>query len=297
MDDEDVTTATETVTLTNNNSGNFYHMGTWIDLNGDGRKDFLTASSNAKENGGKLVWLEHPEGGLDQTPWEEHVIYAGGPDVGIEVDYLDEFPGEIVVFAAEFFNEELAFYRVSIKDGSFVERRVIDDSAILSAYSVALEDINNDGKKELIVNNHEKDSSTNGIWAYTVPIGNMMEGDFEKFTIASGFKNAFNLLVPGMSPGFPYAVWPEISRKGIDVAHVMVAGDGDYSFHDFYSTGDVKEFQYSDDLVKNEKGTVGALDFADLDNDGWLEVYVPNYDKGFIQVYKTGKATTTVEEI
>ena len=39
-------------------------MGEWIDLNGDGRKDFLTARSNAKVNGGELVWFEHPASGL-----------------------------------------------------------------------------------------------------------------------------------------------------------------------------------------------------------------------------------------
>lgn len=40
-------------------------MGQWVDLNGDGRLDFITARSNAKANQGELVWLEHPEGGLE----------------------------------------------------------------------------------------------------------------------------------------------------------------------------------------------------------------------------------------
>ena len=57
-------------------------MGTWIDLNGDGRKDFITARSNAKAGGGELVWFEHPAGGLTDAVWIEHVV-ASGPDVGI----------------------------------------------------------------------------------------------------------------------------------------------------------------------------------------------------------------------
>lgn len=44
-------------------------MGYWVDLNGDGRKDFITARSNAKAGQGELVWFEHPEGGLDVSPW------------------------------------------------------------------------------------------------------------------------------------------------------------------------------------------------------------------------------------
>ena len=59
-------------------------MGEWVDMNGDGRKDFLTARSNAKANGGELVWFEHPESGLTSAHWTEHVV-TKGPDVGIQV--------------------------------------------------------------------------------------------------------------------------------------------------------------------------------------------------------------------
>jgi len=52
MDDSDLTKAVSTTKISTEDKGYFYHMGEWIDLNGDGRKDFLTARSNAKENGG-----------------------------------------------------------------------------------------------------------------------------------------------------------------------------------------------------------------------------------------------------
>ena len=68
-------------------------------------------------------------------------------------------------------------------------------------------DLNGDGRKELVMNNHEKDSTTNGIWAYTVP-SDIMTGDFQKYTITTGFKNAKSLTVQNMSPGFVYAIWP-----------------------------------------------------------------------------------------
>ena len=57
-------------------------MGKWVDMNGDGRKDFLTARSNAKPGCGELVWFEHPAEGLTKTPWIEHVV-TSGPDIGI----------------------------------------------------------------------------------------------------------------------------------------------------------------------------------------------------------------------
>ena len=133
-----------------------------------------------------------------------------------------------------------------------------------------------------MVNNHQKDEKTNGIWAYTVP-DDLMTGTFEKNTLATGFKNAFNLFIPGMSPGFPYAIHPNGNTK--ERAHIIVAGDGDYKAHVLAPTGDSSKFEYEDYVVVDAKGTVGALATADLDEDGWLEMYMPNYDKGYVEVY------------
>ena len=47
MDPEDVTEVTEKVQIAPSKSGFFYHMGFWVDLNGDGRKDFITARADA----------------------------------------------------------------------------------------------------------------------------------------------------------------------------------------------------------------------------------------------------------
>jgi hypothetical protein len=134
MDENDVTKQVKTMTMTHNTDGYFYHMGFWVDLNGDGRKDFLTAKSNAKVGGGQLVWYEHPEGGLETENWTEHFI-ASGPDIGIEADFLPQYPGEVIVFSAQFFDQQLAFYRVSLTDGSLIGSRVID-ATTLSAESV-----------------------------------------------------------------------------------------------------------------------------------------------------------------
>ena len=290
MDDSDITKTTGTVKISPDKDDYFYHMGEWIDLNGDGRKDFITARSNAKAGEGELVWFEHPEGGLSQTPWTEHVV-TKGPDVSISVDTFPQFPNELVIWAAQFFDETVAVYRVSTEDGTLVDSRVIDDSTILSAYQATRVDLNGDGKQQLLVNNHEKDEKTNGVFAYTIP-DDIMTGSFEKFTLADDFKNAFNLFVPGMSPGFPYAAYPNGKKDG-ERAHILIAGDGDYSAHLLTPTGDASKFEYQKDLIVNAHGTVGALATADLDGDGWLEMYMPNYDKGYVEVYKMSAASAT----
>ena len=184
-------------------------MGEWVDMNNDGRLDFVTARSNAKAGGGELVWFEHPAEGLTDATWTEHVV-TSGPDVGIQVVRVPQYKNEIVVFAAEFFNEKVSFYRVSTKTGELVDSRVID-TTIGSAYSVTYADLNNDGSMELMVNNHETKDDKDGIWAYSFP-SNWMTGTFTKHTLATGFKNKFSLTVPNMAPGFPYPFWPQVSK-------------------------------------------------------------------------------------
>lgn len=112
-------------------------------------------------------------------------------------------------------------------DGTLVAKRTIDTS-VLSAYSVTYADINGDGIKELMVNNHEKDNKKTAIYAFSFP-SDWMTGDFTKHLIASDFKNKFSLTIPNMAPGFPYPFYPEVSREGRDPAHIVVAGDGDHT--------------------------------------------------------------------
>jgi len=81
----------------------------------------------------------------------------------------------------------VGLYRVSTQaetPGKLVGSRIIDDSTILSAYSAKLVDLNGDGQKQLLVNNWQRDTDENGVYAYTVP-DDLMSGSFEKFDIAT----------------------------------------------------------------------------------------------------------------
>ena len=72
-------------------------------------------------------------------------------------------------------------------------------------------DIDQDGKEELLVNNHETDNSKAAVFLYDVP-EDLYEGQFVKNVIASGFKVVKNLANTNMCPGFPYAVYPDPSH-------------------------------------------------------------------------------------
>ena len=74
-------------------------------------------------------------------------------------------------------------------------------------------------------------------------------------------------------------------------AHILVAGDGDYTAHIMTPTN-ADTYAYDMDTIKDMGGTVGALCFGDLDGDGWQEVWVPNYDKGKIELFNFAPTTT-----
>lgn len=205
VDPTDITKKTNQVTLTETHKGFFYHMGKWVDINNDGRLDYITARSNAKAGQGELVWLEHPEGGLSQAPWKEHVITTG-PDVNIEIGEQSNYEDSYIVFAAEFFTKSLNVYQIKKGTGELMQKRVIDDT-IDQAYSVSVVDLTNDGYGQLIVNNHEKKEAQAAVFSYNIP-ADLFKGKFERTTLATGFKNEFSLLVPNMSPGFVYPVFP-----------------------------------------------------------------------------------------
>ena len=73
--------------------------------------------------------------------------------------------------------------------------------------------------------------------------------------------------------------------KGHQAAHIVVAGDGDHTAHIMTPT-DAKNFKWDLDTIKEESGTVGALAWDDLDQDGWNELWVPDYDNSRIEVFK-----------
>jgi hypothetical protein len=144
-----------------------------------------------------------------------------------------------------------------------------------------------------MVNNHETDNAKAGIFLYDVPTDIFGEfvGNFNKRVIANGFKNAFSLFIPNMSPGFPYAIKPTPSAG----THVLVAGDGDQSAHLMRPDG---KGGFTREIIKNLGGTVGSIAVYDFNHDGYLEFFVPNYDGNYIEVYQfyDKPATTTQDE-
>jgi len=123
------------------------------------------------------------------------------------------------------------------------------------------------------------------MYAYTVP-DDLMKGEFERFTVAKGFDPVWNLWGSNRSPSFPYPIYPD-GYESNKRAHIVVAGSGDYSATLLIPTGDdPSKFEYEMKTIVETGGVVGDIVTADLDEDGWLEMYMANYNDGYVEAFK-----------
>jgi hypothetical protein len=280
-------TFSETFELSTKKSGWFYHQAKWIDMNGDGKLDVITARAYKPlwgQDKGELVWFENPGQGFDKKKWKEHMIESG-PDVSFDVDHLiKDQPNKIHIIATEFFGKRISLTAMEIgkPEPKLVYHRMIDNT-IGSAYHIEIVDLNNNGKKSLLVSNHETKAENGAVFVYDIP-ENLRSGTFKKHVVANDFKirgRGFNEAVPG----FAYSLYPNVNQT-LGMKHIVVAGDGS---HQAYLLSPEKPYQYSKSVMRNVGGTCGSLAFADIDGDGWKEIFIPNYDKGEVFVYKFQK--------
>ena len=105
---------------------------------------------------------------------------------------------------------------------------------------------------------------------------------YTRHTAASDFPVQWG--IANMAPGFVYPVWPYAKDEGVrgKKPDMLIAGDGDYRAHLLEYQSD---WQYKNDEIRNENGTVGSIAYMDVTGDGWTEFFVANYDKGYVEVY------------
>lgn len=270
--------------ITRDKKGYFYHRVEFIDMNGDGRLDLLTARASKPLIGaskGELLWLEQPSSEALHSEWKEHLLGAG-PDVHFRVaDFDNDGTPEIV--ATEFFSQKLSIWW---KEGSRYRSRVIDAN-LGSAFDLEVVDLNADGRNDLLVTNHEADAKA-AVFAYEVP-ANFKADAFKRHTLLEGIDTR----TPGRnqgSPGTAAAFFPRVKEtKG--KPHILVDGDGSQRAHLLVpQTGDGNDWTYAEVEVVDAKSTVGRSAIGDVDNDGFAELFIPAYDSNLIHVFTFGEA-------
>ncbi|KAK7093644.1 uncharacterized protein [Littorina saxatilis] len=269
----------------------FYHRVEWKDMNGDGLLDAVTCRAQKHIFGsaqGQLVWFEHPKQNALSSTWNSHVIAANGPDSFFIVTSLPTPHGKVdCIITAGYFSTSLNVYwstqtQGRWDDASKIEKRVIDNT-IGNVFDVSVVDLNQDGTLDLLVtNNALKDAS---LFAYTVP-SDFRKDHFPRRTLATGFTSRTSGQGHG-APGSAVVVYPKSSHTASQKPLILVSGDDDGQAYLIKpASNGVSDWSYQQSkFLDVGTGTVGGISCADVDGDGYNEVFVPAYTEGAVHVF------------
>lgn len=266
--------STEQFAISTPKSGFFYHRVEWFDMNGDGRLDAVTARGQKGMFGGsqgELLWLEQPEGDR-RKPWTEHVI-AKGPDVHFIITDLAG-DGSPVIVATEFFSKRLT---VHWREAGQWSSRLIDDK-LGSPFDLLLEDLNLDGRKDLVVTNHEG-GSRGAVYAYEIPESFKTQA-WQRHTLLQNIRvesRGFNAAAPGAP-----LVWHE-TRGG--KPSILIGGDGSCKVHMLVPASNrAADWSYEEQIILRTDSTIGRIWLGEVE--GTDHLFVPSYDESKVYVFR-----------
>ena len=92
------------------------------------------------------------------------------------------------------------------------------------------------------------------------------------------------------SPGSAFSFFPDPSSQ-LRKPLILASGDGSQRVH-FLSpvSEDPANWEYSESILLDVGSTIGQIAIADVDSDGFVEVFVPAYDAGRIEVFTTRRS-------
>lgn len=268
----------------------FFHQAHFVDVDGDGLADCVAARSHVTPLGqfrGELVWFKHPSQAKDVTsPWLMSKI-SDGPDV-ITLLRLDEAKQSLLVFSGQFFSSKLTVTSLQLGSAAGPKVACVGDIDSIKAEDVQFIDLDKDGQAELVVNSHEGGDG-GSIYSYSMPAADTPFASFCAHDWAAGkrvvaAKGAFKVTKRGIqqaAPGFFYPIFVN------GATGLLVAGDGSQAVH-LVSPSSAGAFDTS--TVLNIGGTVGTLAVGDVNNDGLLDLVVPDYDNNVIHFYSVTSA-------
>lgn len=154
----------------------FYHQALFHDMDGDGLKDLITARANLMPfmyqcpPVGELVWFRNPGAALKpDVPWEIRVLVGlpaetNGPEVNMALSDLDG-DGVPEIIATHFFTSDHITVFGAPAGGQWKdvdpERRPLRRKTIMTGqgrpFAVEPEDLNGDGRLEILTSNHQGD--------------------------------------------------------------------------------------------------------------------------------------------
>eukprot|EP00420_Gonyaulax_spinifera_P020517 CAMPEP_0197902992 /NCGR_PEP_ID=MMETSP1439-20131203/54851_1 /TAXON_ID=66791 /ORGANISM="Gonyaulax spinifera, Strain CCMP409" /LENGTH=436 /DNA_ID=CAMNT_0043524073 /DNA_START=62 /DNA_END=1372 /DNA_ORIENTATION=+ len=260
-------------------SGWFYHLAFLIDMNGDGKQDILTARCEYgvwpwSKKQGELIWLQQPDDQpLSGKPWEEHHL-ADGPDFLFCVQ-----PGTktLALAAPEYISKRIVYY--FMHEGKLKSR--ILDEASGPGFSCSWEDLDGDGRLELLATNHVNENGS--VYAYSFDGDDFSTAAITRHVLATGF-NAATRSQGTASPGDAVAFRPSSNDKGRP--HIFLSGDNSNSIFMLSPTSEeAGTWTYTTQQIAYLGADIGRPAIRDTDGDGFADIYVPAYDNNVLVHY------------
>eukprot|EP00300_Choanocystis_sp_HF-7_P004257 c13268_g1_i1.p5 GENE.c13268_g1_i1~~c13268_g1_i1.p5 ORF type:complete len:113 (-),score=27.38 c13268_g1_i1:83-421(-) len=88
------------------------------------------------------------------------------------------------------------------------------------------------------------------------------------------------------APGKAEAIWPRVKDSNTTKPSILVSGDDAGTVSVLWpASEDSSDWQYVEERWLNSTGTVGGVEVGDIDSDGFLDVFVPEYGAGFLHLY------------
>jgi hypothetical protein len=147
---------------------------------------------------------------------------------------------------------------------------------------------------ELLATNHVNDAKLSGLYAYEIPT-NWKTQPWTRHTLYSGIPTR-NSGQGQAAPGQAVVFYPyDKPQSKNDMPHIVLSGDGSQMCYLLVPNG---AFNYTVSTLVNVGGTVGTPAVGDVDNDGYVEIFVPAYDANLIYAFtfapsEDGKAQAT----
>ncbi|XP_077864472.1 uncharacterized protein LOC144349987 [Saccoglossus kowalevskii] len=224
----------------------FFHRADFLDMNGDGLIDIVSARCNVTNHA--LMWYEHPsEGDPHKQIWKSHHI-VDGPDIAFRIHELPVPDGSTrtAIISTQYFTQLLTVTWTEDENGlwndpSKIYQRVIDKDR-----------------------GHYFDLELSS-WFYRI---------FTDFDRRSAFPSSDYLKsIPGSKPSY---VKPEIILSGDD--------DGNVYLFTAEDDKDPSNWNYAYASIFAAEGIVGSVSVKDVDGDNYEELFIPAYSQNELHI-------------
>nr|XP_039254886.1 uncharacterized protein LOC120331798 [Styela clava] len=265
----------------------FYHRVIWYDVDGDGDQDAIT--QRARGNGShadasQLLWFENPGIIPPPTNWKAHILSTGYEDVNFAIHKLP-LPGgreTLVIISGGFFSNRLTItwsIDNNWKKQTSIRHRIIDDAGWYLDLQIV--DVNDDGIDDVLITTWSRPGKENigAVLVYEVPRRDWRIDKWPKHVLSTDFEQ--DLGRSKGSPGTPVAFWRlHAAKKNREKPHIVVNGDDDGKLFLLKpDSEDPNDWSYTQSTIlsTSDSEIVGTIAVGDVDGDGFIEFFIPNY--------------------